>query len=90
MAKKQLSRSEEFEIMKLVLDKFLWLGVGIMGFGFYKLVVTADFWTGLSILVAGVLLLLVTGIIILIFPNVLQTVLGLTLMVLGILALTRK
>ncbi len=33
--KKRLSHEEEFEIMKLVLDKFLWLGFGIMAFGLY-------------------------------------------------------
>ena len=35
--KKRLTPSEEFEIMKLVLDKFLWLGVIIMAFGLYKI-----------------------------------------------------
>lgn len=33
--KKRLSHEEEFEIMKLVLDKFLWLGFGIMAFGLF-------------------------------------------------------
>jgi hypothetical protein len=36
--KKRLSQNEEFQIMKLVLDKFLWLGFGIMAFGLYKLI----------------------------------------------------
>ena len=31
--KRRLSEHQEFEIMKLVLDKFLWLGFIIMGFG---------------------------------------------------------
>ncbi len=35
--KKQLTRQEEFEILKLVLDKFLLLGFGIMAFGLYEL-----------------------------------------------------
>lgn len=35
--KKRLTHSEEFEIMKLVLDKFLWLGVGIMAFGLFSI-----------------------------------------------------
>ena len=34
--KKRLTQTEEFEIMKLVLDKFLWLGFGIMALGFYN------------------------------------------------------
>ena len=36
--KKRLTQSEEFEIMKLVLDKFLWLGVAILGYGFFALI----------------------------------------------------
>jgi hypothetical protein len=36
--KKRLTQSEEFEIMKLILDKFLWLGFIVMAYGFYLLV----------------------------------------------------
>jgi len=36
--KRRLSEHEEFEIMRLVLDKFLWLGTGFVGFGLYTLV----------------------------------------------------
>ncbi|MGE0792770.1 MAG: hypothetical protein AB7V77_01160 [Candidatus Woesearchaeota archaeon] len=36
--KKQLTRAEEFDIMKLVLDKFLLLGTFIMGLGFYMII----------------------------------------------------
>lgn len=53
-----MSREEEFEIMKLVLDKFLWLGAAIMIYGFYKLIATADLWFGLSVLAGGAVLLL--------------------------------
>lgn len=59
MAKKQLSRQEEFEIMKLVMDKFLWLGVLIMAYGFYSLVTATNFWQGFSILMAGAILLVI-------------------------------
>lgn len=59
MAKKQLSRQEEFEILKMVMDKFLWLGVGIMAFGFWKIVNITDFWLGFSLLLAGAVLLLI-------------------------------
>lgn len=34
--KKRLSEQQEFEIMKLVLDKFLWLGFILMAFGLYQ------------------------------------------------------
>ncbi len=57
--KRVITKQEEFEIMKLVLDKFLWLGVIIMAFGFYLLVTQSEaFWTGFSVLVAGVLVML--------------------------------
>lgn len=56
--KKHMSKEQEFEIMKLVLDKFLWIGVIIMGFGFYKLItLTTDFWYGFSVLVAGAIVM---------------------------------
>ena len=34
--KRRLSQNEEFEVMKLVLDKILWLGFIIMGYGMYR------------------------------------------------------
>ena len=30
-----MTESEEFEIMKLVLDKFLWIGAALLGYGLY-------------------------------------------------------
>lgn len=57
--KKRLTRSEEFEIMKLVLDKFLWLGFGIMAYGFYQMVkVVPNFVTGIWVMVGGAIILL--------------------------------
>ena len=35
--KKQLSADQEFQILKLVLDKFLWVGFGVMVFGLFQL-----------------------------------------------------
>ena len=58
--KRHMTHEEEFEIMKLVLDKFLWLGVGIMAFGFYKLVtLTEDLTYGLLLLGAGAIILII-------------------------------
>lgn len=58
MPKKHLTRQEEFEIMKLVLDKFLWLGMGIMAYGFWRLISTsADIWYGLTVLLGGAVVL---------------------------------
>jgi len=54
--KKRLTQSEEFDIMKLVLDKFLWLGFGIMAFGLYQ-VFMATFKTGFTWIIVGAVVL---------------------------------
>jgi hypothetical protein len=54
--KKRLTQVEEFEILKLVLDKFLWLGVIIMGFGLYKLIMNSV-TQGVSFIFAGIVVL---------------------------------
>jgi len=56
--KKRLTQAEEFEILKLVFDKFLWLGVIIMGYGFYTLVSGSYLQQGISYLIAGAIILL--------------------------------
>ena len=56
--KRRLSEQQEFEIMKLVLDKFLWLGFGIMAFGLYQ-TYEKDIQTGLPWMVAGAVILLI-------------------------------
>ena len=58
MAKKKLTISEEFEILKLVLDKFLWIATFMLIFGSYIVIVEKD--------IAGSLYFFVTGIIILV------------------------
>ena len=59
MMKRTITKQEEFEIMKLVLDKFLWLGVAIMAYGFYRIVaLNEDFWYGFVVLACGAALLL--------------------------------
>jgi len=66
MMKKRLSQHEEFEIMKLVLDKFLWLGFIIMAFGLYTMVGGAEnaITRGLGFMVAGAIVLILFMIII--------------------------
>ena len=61
--KKRLTSSEEFEIMKLVLDKFLWLGFIIMAFGLYKMF-QASIADGVAWLVVGAIVLILFMIII--------------------------
>ncbi len=56
--KKRLTPSEEFEIMKLVLDKLLWLGIIIMAFGLYKLFKVTNL-SGFSLIVIGAIILLI-------------------------------
>ena len=55
--KKRLTPTEEFEIMKLVLDKFLWLGFIVMGFGMYQMFVNT-LAVGLMWIVVGAILLI--------------------------------
>ena len=62
--KRRLSEQQEFEIMKMVLDKFLWLGFGIMAYGLYQMF-NATLEVGLTwILTGAVILLLFTWIIV--------------------------
>ena len=53
--KKRLTQAQEFDIMKLVLDKFLWVATIIVGFGFWKLYST-EFAEGIYLLVAGAIM----------------------------------
>ena len=61
--KKHLTRSEEFDILKIVIDKFLLLGVFLLGYGLFKIIETSDFAVGISVLIGGVLLLVILTII---------------------------
>ena len=55
--KRRLSEQQEFEIMKIVLDKFLWLGFIIMGFGLYQMF-AVGIPIGLMWMVVGAVLLI--------------------------------
>ncbi|MBW2963596.1 hypothetical protein KY306_02370 [Candidatus Woesearchaeota archaeon] len=61
--KKKMSGQQEFEVMKLVLDKFLWLGFIVMGWGMYKSL-TEAFLSGIWYMIAGAVLLIVFMIVI--------------------------
>jgi len=56
--KKKLTEQQEFEIMKLVLDKFLWLGFAIMAIGFVVAVSGGSLFNAVSYLVVGALVLI--------------------------------
>ncbi len=55
--KKRLSEQQEFEIMKLVMDKFLWLGFILMAFGMYNMF-TNTIYAGLTWIVVGAIILI--------------------------------
>jgi hypothetical protein len=56
--KKQLTRDEEFKILLLVLDKFLWLGFGIMALGLFQLFNSSSI-NGLYLMLAGAVVLVI-------------------------------
>jgi len=56
--KRRLTHSEEFDIMKLVLDKFLWLGTAFVGWGLYKSI-SATFQEGVWFIGAGAAIMLI-------------------------------
>ena len=56
--KRRLTENQEFEIMKLVLDKFLWLGFGIMAYGLWVMYSMESVPLGLSWMLAGAIVLL--------------------------------
>jgi len=56
--KRRLTHSEEFDIMKLVMDKFLWLGTAFIGWGLYKSIADT-FLDGLWYIAAGAIIMLV-------------------------------
>jgi hypothetical protein len=61
-SKRHLTRQEEFSIMALILDKFLWMGVGIMGYGFWLVLnpfQQANVGMGLLVMLGGAVLLIV-------------------------------
>ena len=55
--KKRLSKEQEFDILKLVLDKFLWLGFIVMSWGMYVTIRDTTFLPGLLYMLAGAVLL---------------------------------
>jgi hypothetical protein len=54
--KKRLSRGEEFDILKLVLDKILYLGFAISAYGMYLMYVSAG-QKGFMVIITGIIFL---------------------------------
>jgi hypothetical protein len=62
--KKHLTRQEEFDILKIVIDKFLLLGVFLLALGLYKIIdASQEFTIGLTVILGGVVLLIILTII---------------------------
>ena len=61
--KKRMTEQQEFEVMKLVFDKFLWAGFGIMFFGIYRML-TINIGNGIYYLILGAAILIALVIII--------------------------
>jgi len=55
--KRRMSEDQEFQIMKLVLDKFLWLGFIVMGWGMFQSLTQSSVLAGLWYMIAGGILL---------------------------------
>lgn len=55
--KKQLTHQEEFELMKLMINKFLWVGVVFLLFGAYKMI-NGELGMGFLIGLAGAVIML--------------------------------
>ena len=54
--KKRLTQQQEFEVMKLVLDKFLWIATVLMGYGLYQCF-AEGIGTGLMWIISGAVVL---------------------------------
>ena len=55
--KRRLAGHEEFEIMTLVLDKFLWIGTALLGWGLYRSL-AVDIADGIWYILAGAVIML--------------------------------
>jgi len=62
--KRHLTRQEEFDILKIVIDKFLLLSVFLLGLGLYNIIDSSvNLILGLSVLFGGVILLIILSVI---------------------------
>jgi hypothetical protein len=58
--KKHLTRQEEFDVLKIVLEKFLLLSVFLLAYGLYKIMEEAgNMLIGLSVMLGGVVMLII-------------------------------
>jgi hypothetical protein len=55
--KKRLTQDQEFQIMKIVLDKFLWMGFVVMGYAVYLGAVQDSWGPAVAWGISGVIIL---------------------------------
>lgn len=60
--KKRLTHDQEFQIMKVVLDKFLWIGTVMIGYALYQGVVLNLIGEGLAWGIAGFIVWILFGV----------------------------
>ncbi|MBD3318542.1 hypothetical protein GF342_01395 [Candidatus Woesearchaeota archaeon] len=51
---KELTDEQEFQLMKIVLDKFLWLGTVFIGIGLYLALTEPDLYAGVKFAAVGI------------------------------------
>ena len=62
--KRHLTRQEEFDVLKRVIDKFLLLGVFLLAYGLYKIIEqSTSILLGLAVMLGGVILLIILAVI---------------------------
>ena len=62
--KRHLTRQEEFDVLKIVIDKFLLLGVFLLAYGLISIINSStSYLIGLSVLLSGVVLLIILTVI---------------------------
>jgi len=61
-SKKRLTKDEEFQVMKLVFDKFLLLSVVVIGIGLYLTVATEQLMQGFVTMAAGLVIMIIFAI----------------------------
>jgi len=62
--KRHLTRQEEFDVLKIVIDKFMLLGVFLLAYGLYKIIEsTTSILPGFFVMLSGVVLLIILAII---------------------------
>ncbi|MFQ5474723.1 MAG: hypothetical protein ACE5DM_02705 [Candidatus Nanoarchaeia archaeon] len=60
--KKRLTQDQEFQVMSMVLDKFLWIGTLLLLYALYLGVAAGEYGQGISWGIAGIVIWLIFGI----------------------------